>query len=385
MRLASFISLAVLATAACTRELAVGPGGPVSSPRNVRYTVEASGDPSAPSGILLTWDFDTNPNLRVWHVYSRASTRDAFGLRGSTTSNSFDDRGIPHLEYYVTAEDFDGFESPPSDVVAVDERLALPPSNALTSTTLDGAVALVWSDNPFQSSPEGFSHYRVYGTPFDLDRGVCLDEWALEGTTVAPEFVVGALPNGVPRCFGVSAISIEGWESLWSPVVDDTPRPDAHNIVLYARQVDPAASGFRFWRDANGNGAAERGELGLIESGNGTTIDFSVERDGTGAFSLAPVRAGTGVEFAAAGPVPDLTGIDFAPNQVYRTSPIEALPGWGYIFEMDGGDGFLRYGALRVSHVGQDLIIVDWAFQTDPGNPELLRAGPPSAGVITRR
>jgi hypothetical protein len=39
---------------------------------------------------------------------------------------------------------------------------------------------------------------------------------------------------------------------------------------------------------------------------------------------------------------------------------------------MDGGDGLLRFGALRVTHVGQDLLIFDWAFQTDPGNPELL-------------
>ena len=39
---------------------------------------------------------------------------------------------------------------------------------------------------------------------------------------------------------------------------------------------------------------------------------------------------------------------------------------------MDGGDGFKRYGAVRVTHVGQDFLILDWAFQTDPGNPELI-------------
>jgi hypothetical protein len=25
-----------------------------------------------------------------------------------------------------------------------------------------------------------------------------------------------------------------------------------------------------------------------------------------------------------------------------------------------------------VSHVGQDFLILDWAYQTDPGNPELI-------------
>jgi hypothetical protein len=39
---------------------------------------------------------------------------------------------------------------------------------------------------------------------------------------------------------------------------------------------------------------------------------------------------------------------------------------------MDGGDGFLRYGAVRVTHVGQTFLILDWAFQTDSGNPELI-------------
>ncbi len=87
---------------------------------------------------------------------------------------------------------------------------------------------------------------------------------------------------------------------------------------------------------------------------------------------LNPVRFGTGVEYYQDSAVEDLTSIDFAEDRVYRTSGIEALPGFGYVFEMDGGDGFQRYSALRVSHVGLTFIIFDWAFQTDPGNPELL-------------
>jgi hypothetical protein len=27
---------------------------------------------------------------------------------------------------------------------------------------------------------------------------------------------------------------------------------------------------------------------------------------------------------------------------------------------------------VRLSHVGHDFLIMDWAYQTDPGNPELL-------------
>jgi hypothetical protein len=39
---------------------------------------------------------------------------------------------------------------------------------------------------------------------------------------------------------------------------------------------------------------------------------------------------------------------------------------------MTAGDEFFRYGAVRLTHVGTSFLILDWAFQTDPGNPELL-------------
>jgi hypothetical protein len=243
---------------------------------------------------------------------------------------------------------------------------------SLTSTTLDEAIALSWTDNAFTSDPANFSNYRVYSTSYDLDADLCGSTWGLEGTTVAPEFLAGALVNGVPRCFAVSSVSVDGAESARSLTKHDTPRPDSRNIVLFARQVQDAQSGFRFWDDLDGDGQAQDTELGLVGVGSATSIDFSVERDGTGVFFLTPVRTGTGVEFYSDLPVEDLSSVDFAASGTYGTSPIEASPGFGYVFEMDGGDGFLRYGAVRVSHVGQTFIILDWAFQTDSGNPELL-------------
>ncbi|HEY7684198.1 MAG TPA: hypothetical protein VH879_16255 [Gemmatimonadales bacterium] len=371
----SWLAIPVLLLAACGGDYhVIGSGSLVAPPSNLIYTVEASGTPDAPSGVLLQWDFDNDANLAVWNVYSRGSTSASYRLRGSTTSNSFHDSGIPHLQYYVTAEDVDGGESAPSNVVTVDERLALEKPATLSSTSLNGAIALLWSDNAFLSNPGRFRIYRVYSTSYDLDSQLCGETWSLEGTTVAPEFIASALTNGVSRCFGVSAVSQEGWESLWSPQRNDTPRPDARNVVVYARQAQDAGSGFRFWRDVNGNGQAEAGELGLILSGSSSLNDFSIERDQAGTLFLTPVRPGTGVLAYGNGPVPDLTSIDVAPVGPYSTAGIEALPGWGYVFETDGGDGFARYGAVRVTHVGQSFLILDWSFQTDFGNPELLRS-----------
>jgi len=67
----------------------------------------------------------------------------------------------------------------------------------LSSTTLDGAIALTWTDNAYTSDPGLFQNYRIYSTSYNLDQNACGTSWQLEGTTVAPEFVVGALTNGV--------------------------------------------------------------------------------------------------------------------------------------------------------------------------------------------
>lgn len=381
MRL-TWAAAAVLTLAACDSYTTVGgPADGILPPAALYYTVEPIGTGTAPSGLLLDWPDDGNPNLAVWHVYSRGSTADAFGLRGSTTSNTFHDNGPPDLQYYVTAEDLNGYESAPSPTITIDERLTLPAPASLLSVSLDGAIALAWADNAHAAAPARFSDYRIYSAAYDLDQDLCDVEWFLEGTTVAPEFVAGALPNGQPRCFAVTAVSVEGYESLWSPIRADTPRPDARNVVLYAAEASLAQSGFRFWKDLNGDMQVSSNELGLVGPGNAPDIDFVVERNGLGGLRFRPVRAGTGVEFYGNAPVDDLIDIDWAPDQVYSPAPIEALVGWGYVFEMSGGDAFARYGSLRVTHVGQDFLIFDWAYQTDPGNPELVVGG----GVRTAR
>jgi hypothetical protein len=246
----------------------------------------------------------------------------------------------------------------------------------LSSTSLDGAIALVWSDNPFQNDPDIFANYRVFSASFNIDTGECGTDFALEGTTVAPEFLAAALANGVPRCFTVTAVSVDGLESPQSPLRGDTPRFDSRNIALAAAPVT-GNSGFRFWDDLNNNGSVELDELGLVRDAGSPDIDFFVDSDGNGDLFLTPVRAGTGVEYYdEEDPVQDLTSIDFAPDFSgaggYRTSPIKAVPGFGYVFEMDAGDDFPRYGAVRVQHVGTTFLILDWAYQPDPGSPELI-------------
>jgi fibronectin type 3 domain-containing protein len=370
-RFAVAASLLLPALAACYNDVFNVTAPP--APANLTYQVEPSGDPSTPSGILLRWDAVNSANLESYRVYSRPSTTSGFGARGTTTSTTFHDNGYPNLEYYVTAVSVDGGESQPSNAITVDERLALPRPTTLTSISLNGAIHLEWTDNAYTSDPSAFSVYRVYSTGYDIDSSLCGTTWSLEGTTVSSSFLSGNLPNGVPRCFAVSAVSIEGYESLWSPLRYDTPRPDGRNLLLTALDADPTKAAFRFWLDANADHLVSAGELAQVLNGTSAAADFQVVRNANGVF-LQPVRAGTSVLTYGTVAVDDLTSIDIAPATGYGSGAVRAVPGFGYVFQMNGGDLFYRYGALRVTAVGPDYIIVDWAYQTDPGNPELVRA-----------
>lgn len=360
----------VLVAVGCTETT-----GLVDRPTNLFYQLLPSGDPDLPLGVILTWDPVPDGNLQAYNVYGREEGSAEFDLRATTTSTSYHELGRPDLEYRVTAVNADGDESAPSESVLIDERLRLERPDAIASTSLDGAVLIAWSDNPFTSAPDGFQTYRVYTTGFDLDAGLCDATWTLEGTTVAPEFLSSALANGVPRCFAVSAESIEGFESLWSDNIADTPRPDARNVLLNAIQVDVGSSGFRFHDDLNGDGIATANELGLVRAGNLSSVDFRIDRTVGGDMLVLPVFSGTRVTQFGAGPIADLTSIDVAPVGGYGSAGIPAQPGFGYVFEIDEGGSFPQFGAIRVSHVGTDFVIFDWSYQTDPGNPELLISG----------
>lgn len=238
--------------------------------------------------------------------------------------------------------------------------------NNLTSVSLNTAIQLSWDPNARLNRPDAFEHYNIYSTSYDLDRGVCDDQgWALEGTSVSEDFLVSGLTNGFSLCFAVSAVSTRGNESAVTAARYDTPRFDARNILIDTRQSHLSTSGFRFEFPSSS-------QLGQIVSGDRDDIDFVVSRHNDGSLWMATVRSGTSVVLYSQDPVEDLTSIDVAPLDGYFTGSIEAVTGYAYVFQTELSDG-LHYGAVRVTHVGADYIILDWAYQTDFGNPELRR------------
>ncbi|MCZ6857124.1 MAG: hypothetical protein O7F70_03900, partial [Gemmatimonadetes bacterium] len=128
----------------------------------------------------------------------------------------------------------------------------------------------------------------------------------------------------------------------------------------------------------NADAFVDDNELGIVR-GSQAGNDFRISLAGSTVF-IDPVRSATQIALYSMQPIDDLTSIDIAPVSGYLPGGLSAKPGFGYVFQIDEGDGLLRYGALRVTHVGQQFIIFDWSYQTDAGNPELLvRGGLPSA------
>jgi hypothetical protein len=160
-------------------------------------------------------------------------------------------------------------------------------------------------------------------------------------------------------------VSRDGHESEWTAPHQDTPRYDARNVLLYAKTASLGSSGFSFFLPSTS-------QYGVVTSGNRSDIDFRLERYADGSLWMAPVRAGTVVTLYSSSPIADLTSIDVAPpRSAFSSSALQAVTGFGYVFETQLADG-LHYGGVRVTHVGTDYIIFDWSYQPDRGNPELL-------------
>src|SRR5213593_2765653 len=174
-----------LVAGACQNNSVSTGTGTLPPPQNLAYQLDPSGDPNRPAGILLAWDDVQSTDLASYRIYSRGSTSGSFLLRGETTSNTFHDNGVPHLQYYVTAVDVGGGESSASNVITVDEYLQIGAPPSLTGITLDSAIHLDWPDTPDFGR---FKWYRVYSSDYNLGQNQCIN-WTLEGTTVSREFL----------------------------------------------------------------------------------------------------------------------------------------------------------------------------------------------------
>lgn len=374
MRRTTLVAGAVVALAACsTTDRVTGSNFNLTPPSNLSYQLIPSGNADAPEGIDLRWDPVNDPNIADYAVFSRASTSDQWSLRAQTTSPSFEDLGQPDLQYYVASEAADGSLSAPSNVVTVDNTNKLPPPEDLSAIALDGAVELSWSPNARLANPSAFSYYRVYSTVFHAAQNLCDTQWVLEGTTVSEDFIASGLPNGQPRCFDVSAISVDGHESDWPTPIAIAPSASG-DVVVFSAQDSLAKSGFSF-----GSSGSPRS---MTASGARTDIDVRVDRHADGSIWIVPVKSQTTVALYSAEPIPNLSALSVAPSSGYSSSAIQAKAKLGYAIQTARSDG-MHYAGLRVAAVGHNFIVFEWSYQPDAGDPVFHHAAM-GGGAIAR-
>lgn len=351
---------------ACDDLTAPDSGPDPDRPTNLSYQLEPSGDPNAPSGVLLTWDPPTRADVVAFNVYARASNAANWDLRATTTSTTFHDAGVPESQYYVASRDANGDEVGQSDPITVDLTTIPPTPLGLTSVSLNGAIHLSWKSNAVDALHAAFDHYRVYSTAYDATRAVCTADWVVEGTTVSDGFLAGNLTNGLSRCFAVSTITHDGHESMWSDARLDTPRADARNAFVYSTAARRDSAGFVFYDDA-------ARAFGVVATSTRTDLDFTIERHSDGTLWFTPARSGVTMMLYSSQPVADLTSIDRAPATGFNAVNIQAVPGYAYVFRIVKSDG-VHFAAARVAFVTSDYVVFDWSYQTSVGNAELSRS-----------
>ena len=158
MRLSRWLLAALVPMAAC--EDIAGLLTDPDAPANLTYQLTPSGNANAPLAVLLSWDVPRNNNANAFNIYGRVGGGD-WQLRGTTTSNTFHDAGVPDVQYYVASVDLDGNELARSNTVTIDLNANVPAPTGFTSVSLNGAIQLAWSGSAVDALHGAFDHYRV--------------------------------------------------------------------------------------------------------------------------------------------------------------------------------------------------------------------------------
>jgi len=325
--------------------------------------------------VYVTWELSPAWNDDAFRVYAKRTSDAAYFLIAEVTNCSgglcsyTDVNILPNLtyEYYVASVGSTGLETPSAWAVEVFVPAPNPPPDpaSVEVVALDNANYIRWSNNP--RNAQDFSFYRIYLA----ENG---GETFILGETDSEGFLDLLALNGDSYTYFVTSVDDQGHESSGSPLATGTPRPDYHGEWIYAFEDVPAQAGFRFQQD----------ELTYpILDGAAPSRHFRLEVD-AGGWWLVP---GPGTEIfdgyfettalkCAVDADSDCVALNQAPLTGYKVLDMPLFPQTTYVLRVTGDDGQKRYGVIRVTLLGSDqdgfaIMIFDWAYQLQPGNPNL--------------
>ena len=231
-------------------------------------------------------------------------------------------------------------------VVSPRDTVAPAAPRGVRTVTGDHQVIITWLAN----TEADLAGYRVYISDCAGGPGC---EYTRVGTTQGTTFVVDALQNGRTRYFDISAVDAAGNES--APTQDyfyDTPRPAGSGLRISNYLADTLRAGYDF------------GDYSVVTY-RSINADVVYGRSGGLALLTAPF---TDTQIQDAGYATSLDAVDFAPPSGWAPSgTVELVPGHCYVLLVRNSN----YAKLRVTSLDDAGVTLDWAYQTDPGNPEL--------------
>lgn len=220
------------------------------------------------------------------------------------------------------------------------------------TVTRDHEVVVHWLAN----TEHDVAGYRIYEGPCDSGPDCPYD---LVGATGGTTFTVTGLANGVTRYFAVAAFDQAGNESdLSYETLFDTPRPEGTGVVL-DNYLDTAARGgydfstfsVRAWDDPQAD---------VFFGYNGSVFQMFAADDLT--------------EIQDYGHATSLDAVDYAPSAGWSPSgTVELIEGHCYVV-WTRDDHYAKFRVTDIRPGGAsapDQVVLDWAYQMDPGNREL--------------
>jgi len=325
--------------------------------------------------VYITWELSPDWNNDPFRVYGKRVTDGSYFFIAEVTNCSgglcsYTDVNIVSnvsYEYYVASVSPGGYETASEWAVEVFVPAPDPPADptGVEVVALDNANFIRWGDNARNATD--FSFYRVY-----LDEGG--GEVFFLGETDSEGFLDLLAFNGETSDYFVTSVDDQGHESTGSSLASGTPRPDYHGEWIYAYADVPGSAGFRFTQD----------ELTYpIVDGDSPDRHFRVEVDaqgwwlvpgpGTqiydGLFDTTALKCGVDSDS-------DCVSLDEAPLSGYTSLDMALYPQTTYALKVQGDDGQTHFGAVRVTLLGTDqegsaIMIFDWAYQLQAGNPNL--------------
>lgn len=219
--------------------------------------------------------------------------------------------------------------------------------------TGDGLVEIFW-DEIDDGDLAGYNVYRSYNAEGPYER---------IGRSGDGYFVDGRVTNAITYYYAVTAYDRHGHETeLSHETVHDTPRPAGTGLVVYD---DDDWAGVDF----------SRYDTDMVLPWDDVGADMFLFWDGEDyAMASTDVYVGGyiyGTDLQGAGYVNDLDELDWAPVDGWSTSSADSVVmREGHAYWVWTWDGY--FAKFRVRSIGYDFVVLDWAYQSDQDNPELV-------------